>query len=494
MKEQSSIKENELDGALNALFLDTYSQKEDEGLARFVLEQEYNVVMPEKKKKKLLNKLSGRRGGLFFLLALIVLIAAIVLPIYFSITDQKGVTHFPVSARPDRSTLKPENIPTGIQTTNLPTKTPDDKSVSPAIITPTAGTNNNTSVVPTDSVYTVDAETREQKALVEENKKKLLPYFDEAGLAYFQSVKNEILLKLLKLDDQLYMKMEPGATLYQNREMLVSPFVMSDFPVTNLQYKVFLADLFRQGKINELEKCLPRDEVWKEYACGQLAENYFRSEAYNYFPVVNVSPVAMLLFCEWMEEEMNKSLAGYTRPNSKMARKKKEVIVRLPYDYEWIYAADASYAIIPDCGGYNTIYDPSEGLVNSNFFKRTSQLSKQAKKKLNRIDHLNDINRFGMSEQEMIAIYKEGMNFKRKKTVQAPAFSPEKVEDCCLAGHVVELINTKGGNTTLRGCCWKDKADYLKMANDFKKFDCSPFVGFRIVFVTRNGTYKDPFW
>jgi hypothetical protein len=494
MKDQSSINENDLDAALNALFLNKYSHTEDEALARFVLEQEYDVLMTDKKKKKLLNKLSGKRGGLFLLLALIGIIATIVLPIYFSITDQKGVTRFPVRARPNNSALKPENIPNGMHVAEPPEKRPERALTSPANATPGSADHHNTNAPAVDSLSGLEIAITDKKELVAENKKNLLPYFDEAGLAYFQSVKNDWLLKLLKLDNRLYMKMEPGSTRYQNREMLVSPFVMSDFPVTNLQYKVFLADLFRQGKINDLEKCLPKEEVWKEYACGQLAENYFRSESYNYFPVVNLSPEAMLLFCEWMEEEMNTMLAEAKIKKLKAADKKKTVTVRLPYDYEWIYAADASYAIIPDCGGYNTIYDPSEGLVNAYFFKRTSQLSKQAKKKLNRIDQLNDINRFGMSEQEMIGIYREAMNFKRKKDVPAQVFSAEKAEDCCLGGHVVELINTKDGGTTLRGCCWQDKSEYLKMAGDFKKYNGSPFVGFRIVLLSTNGTYKDPFW
>ncbi|HOZ87722.1 MAG TPA: SUMF1/EgtB/PvdO family nonheme iron enzyme, partial [Bacteroidia bacterium] len=418
----------------------------------------------------------------------------IVLPIYFSITDQKGVTRFPVIAPRGKSTFTPKNIPDGMPSNNPPEKTPERALISPANTTPGSAEHNNTNAAAADSLSGLESASTEKKEQVGENKKNLLPYFDEAGLAYFQSVKNDLFVKLLKLDNRFYMKMEPGSTRYQNREMLVSPFVMSDFPVTNLQYKVFLADLYRQGKINELEKCLPKEEVWKEYACGQLAENYFRSESYNYFPVVNLSPEAMLLFCEWMEEEMNTMLAVPKIKKLKTADKKKTVTVRLPYDYEWIYAADASYAIIPDCGGYNTIYDPSEGLVNGNFFKRTSQLSKQAKKKLNRIDQLNDINRFGMNEQEMIAIYREAMNFKRKKDVPAQVFSAEKTEDCCLGGHVVEMINTKDGGTTLRGCCWKDKTEYLKMAGDFKKFNGSPFVGFRIVLLTTNGTYKDPFW
>ena len=57
MKDLSSINENELDGVLNALFLEKYSRTEDEDVARFILDQEYDVVISEKKEKKFLTKL-----------------------------------------------------------------------------------------------------------------------------------------------------------------------------------------------------------------------------------------------------------------------------------------------------------------------------------------------------------------------------------------------------------------------------------------------------
>ena len=63
MKEFASINENELDGALNALFLETYSRETDEGMARFFLEQDYKVSINSKKEAELLARLNGKQGG-----------------------------------------------------------------------------------------------------------------------------------------------------------------------------------------------------------------------------------------------------------------------------------------------------------------------------------------------------------------------------------------------------------------------------------------------
>jgi uncharacterized protein (UPF0333 family) len=494
MKNLSSIQENELDCVLNALFLETYSQTEDESVARFIMDQEYDVIISEKKEKKLLAKLRRGRGGLFLLLLIIGLIITITLPIYFHLTDKKGSTIYSFTIPTNTVTIQSKEINQAVQIIDPVTMEQKSKIETHTITTSTFAANNGGIITISDTIKPTQNITEVKKEIVIENNEKKLPYFDEVGLAYFQVVKENVLLKLIKLDIKFYARIDPGATMYKNKEILVPPFVMSNFPVTNLHYKVFLADLYRQGKTNDLEKCLPKQEVWKEYSCYTLAKNYFENESYNDFPVVNISKEASLMFCKWLEEEMNKTLSGPKRSKLKSSSKKKEVTVRLPYDYEWIYAADAYYAIIPDCGGYNTIYDPSEGLVDKGFFKRTSQVNKRDKNKMTKMDKLSDVNRFGMTENEMITIFKDAMSFKDKKADPAdPSFSG-KMEDCCLAGHVGELINTKDGGTTIRGCCWKDKEEYLKMAEAYKKFGASPFVGFRVTFITKNASVKDPFW
>jgi hypothetical protein len=496
MQPKLSINENELDGALNAFFLERYSRIEDVDVARLILEQDYNAVISEKKEKRLLAKLNRGRRGPFLLLMLIGLFLVITLPIFFHLTDKSSTKKIPFSPQPLSAVItQSEEITRTFQTIDPVTKEQKNKTETHTVTTSTYTADGGGIITISDTIKPAQNNVETKKEVVEENKEKKLPYFDEVGLAYFQMVKDQVLKKILKLDNQVYARIDPGVTNYKGEELAVPPFVLSNHPVTNLQYKVFLADLFREGKMADLEKCLPKQDVWKDYGCTTLAKNYFENESYNDFPVVNVDREAIEMFCKWLEEEMNGSLNGPKKKFSKnSSSKQKHITVRLPYDYEWIYAVDAYYALIPDCGGYNTIYDVSEGLVDKNFFKRTSQISKHDKNKLNRIDKLSDVNRYGMTEAEMIAIFKEAISFKEKKADPAdPYFYPGKMEDCCLAGHVGELINTKSGGTTIRGCCWKDKEEYLKMTNQYKKQGASPFVGFRVVFIT-NGTYKDPFW
>lgn len=498
MKEFASINENDLDGVLNAIFLNTYSEKEDESVARFVLEEDYAMVIDETKERELLVRLSGENKLRTWIILILALIALLVFLFLFLSEKESSAGQSPqkTSALLNTITQPDEQI-----THTVLAKDPEtgeekvieirSKDTSHAI---TAGMDGQQNSFISDTAK--QAVQNDLPPRLDTVKEKELPYFDEVGLAYFQGVKDQMLLKILKLDNNLYTRIEPGSTTYKGQEMVVHPFVMSSFPVTNLQYKVFLSDLFRDGKMDEMKKCLPKQEVWKEYNCNILAKNYFDNESYNDFPVVNVTKEAMMIFCKWLEKEINAKLNGPAKKiKSKGGTPKKEILVSLPYDYQWIYAADAYYALIPDCGGYNTIYDVSEGLVDKDFFKRTSQVNKWDQKKMTWMDKLNDVNRFGMNETEMMNIFREAMAFKEKKIsgLETPAY-PGKMENCCLAGHVGELILLKDGGTMVRGCCWKNKAEYEEMTSVYKKYGASPFVGFRVAFIVKNTTNKDPFW
>lgn len=512
MKDPLTIQESELDGALNALFLDTYSQTSDEALAGFFLAQEYNVAVDESKEKKLIAKLNGNRGGkniLWIGLGILLLSSAVILYIGKNKEDHSSNSlsqSFHTSELEQESTISPghsknhassQNDNPGSShavADNLPaSKLPLDKGV---VITTPQDSSTIASIVPPTSIPIPSTE-------------KELPYFNKEGLNYFAKIKERILEKFLKIDDLLYGKTAPGSTKYKNEEVIVPPFVMSNFPVTNLQYKAFLADLVTQGRYEEMKKCLPKEEVWKEYNCNKLAKDYFSNEIYNDFPVVNVDLASANMFCEWMQAEFNMELDGASREvKSKFAKKgssstptkKKQVVVRLPYDYEWIYSVDAAYSLIPNCSGYNTIYDPSEGLVDKGFYKRTSQVSKLDKSKETKMDKLSDVNRFGMTEVEMIEIFKKAINYKNVTSKSAgnsadPASYPDNIEACCLAGHVCELIKNKEGELVVRGCCWQNKDEYLKMVDVYKKRGASPFIGFRVlIMTTERGKDKNPFW
>lgn len=501
MKDFTSIQENDLDGALNALFLETYSQKEDEVVARFCMEQDYAVTINSKKEAALLARLGGKSGGgkniMWFILAL-VLLAGSSLVLFIGKEEGEKIVETNSQITETNSNFTAATTQTNSATTNTQEKTVEKKAISAV---PYIVTDKFTPPV-IDSLGVSKTYVPEVAKEPIPEKEKELPYFNKAGLAHFAQIKEQMLQKLLKIDDLLYGKTAPGATMYKNTEVIVPPFVMSNFPVTNLEYKTFLADLVMQGRFEDMKKCLPKEEVWKEYGCPTLAKNYFSNEIYNDFPVVNIDLEASAMYCEWLQMETNEQLAAVSPKNSKTksTTKKKQVIVRLPYDYEWIYSADAAFALIPDCAGYNTIYDPSEGLVDKGFFKRTSQVNKINKSQETPMDKLSDVNRFGMTEAEILEIFKKAMNYKNVKSKSSgnpaePASYPDNVEACCLAGHVSELIKSKEGELKVRGCCWQNKDEYEKMLSVYNKNGASPFIGFRVLIITtERGSDKNPFW
>lgn len=505
-----SIEEQDLDGALNALFLAEFSRKDDEAIARFILDQDYDVQINKEKENKLLARLKGgsNRGWKYLLILLGLGFVTVSAYLLLSKTNSSNTTpdlpkaeqFIQTNSESQRITNSSENKINPVEQKNEINEVLASSPVSYTNYSEPNPPANTEVKEPSNQVPSSLPETKTEP--LEEIQ---LPYFNKEGLVYFGKVKEQMLSRIVKIDDKLYSKTEPGATFYKSREVLVSPFVMSQHPVTNLQYKAFLADLAMQGRLDDLKKCLPKVEVWKEYGCYVLAKNYFESEAYNDFPVVNIEKEATILFCEWLELETNAKLAENTEVSSskfsggikgKVTGKRKQVIVRLPYDYEWIYSADAAFSLCPDCGdAYNTIYDPSEGLVDKNFCKRNSQISARGKRKLNRMDELCDINRFGMTETEMISIFQEAMNFKPVKNATDPATYPGNIENCTTAGHVCELIKQKDGGMTVRGCCWKTKDEYNKMMDAFKKNGASPFIGFRVAIQNaERGTDKNPFW
>lgn len=502
MKDFNLIHENDLDGALNALFLETYSQKEDEGVARFCMDQDYVVTINSKKEAAMLARLGGKSGGGKNIILLIGILFLISVMSFFLFTGkEEGEKIVEINSQIAETNSKSSTTSTQTASTALTTeeKTEEKKAVSPV---PYIVTDKFTPPV-IDSLGVAKTYVPDVANEPITEKEKELPYFNKAGLAHFAQVKDKMLQKLLKIDDLLYGKTSPGATMYKNTEVIVPPFVMSNFPVTNLEYKTFLADLVMQGRFEDMKKCLPKEEVWKEYGCPTLAKNYFSNEIYNDFPVVNIGLEASAMYCEWLQMETNEQIAAASPKNSKTksTAKKKQVIVRLPYDYEWIYSADAAFALIPDCGsGYNTIYDPSEGLVDKGFFKRTSQVNKINKSQETPMDKLSDVNRFGMTEAEMIEIFKKAMNYKNVKSKSSgnpaePASYPDNVEACCLAGHVSELIKSKEGELKVRGCCWQNKDEYQKMLSVYNKNGASPFIGFRVLIITtERGSDKNPFW
>lgn len=116
----------------------------------------------------------------------------------------------------------------------------------------------------------------------------------------------------------------------------VNAFYMAKHEVTNLQYRIFLGDLKRQGKIDEYIIALPDSTQWRDSLAYNepMVEFYFRHPAYENYPVVNITHEGALLYCKWLGDQY--SNAEY------------KVKFRLPSREEWMWAAQG--------GMQNTVY------------------------------------------------------------------------------------------------------------------------------------------
>lgn len=148
---------------------------------------------------------------------------------------------------------------------------------------------------------------------------------------------------------------------------MIDGFAMRNMAVSNLEYKAFLADLISQNRTSDYFKAQVLSETWSKYHCDQIASSYFQNETYNDFPVVNVSYEGAVLFCKWLQEELEiYTIQHHIKNNG--------IQIRLPYCEEWICAARDGYAKISYEKGYHTMYDITEGLVDKSFANRQEKI------------------------------------------------------------------------------------------------------------------------
>jgi hypothetical protein len=476
MKEPGHITEGSLDAALNAFFLESDSAADDLA-ARFVFSQNYDVTIDPAKEKNLIARLkkntNGGNGFNYFLIGgFLLIIIFFMVSIIVSNSSSRyranglhKLDQFPVIAADTGSTL--------VVTAN------DGKLT----ITPEKTKENSIPVViQVDQPPVFFSEDPVLYGFAPEK-----PLFSEQDLQHYLSLKKIFLEKLLSFDKDVYTKVVEGQVTYGSEIKPVYPFAMRNSAVTNLEYKIFLADLVQNGKTSELNKALVRTGNWNNYSCPRLASVYFQDSRYNDFPVVNVSREGMLLYCEWLEEQVNQAYL-LTHPKADSLK------VRLPGDFEWLYAIRAGYSRLPDCSsGYNTIYDSREGLVDKSFLKRLALIRKRDRSKLTYVDGLYAINRYGMSENEIINIFENGLSYCADSL--KPGEAGKVLKYLGKAGHVSELIRDVKGRTIVIGSCWASKEEYMKMVGEFNSYSASPFVGFRFIVTGESkGSPKNPFW
>lgn len=87
-------------------------------------------------------------------------------------------------------------------------------------------------------------------------------------------------------------------------------FFMFETEITNAQYKLYLKDLQRQEKTEELAIAAVNSDLWNTLGGFNqpLVDNYFSHPAYADYPVVNLSYEAAVNYCKWMTQRFNNQL------------------------------------------------------------------------------------------------------------------------------------------------------------------------------------------
>jgi hypothetical protein len=479
MPDKKDIDENELDKLLNGLFLEETGKTVNEDAAQFIFSQEYDVTADPGKEKELLQKLGkGRKGfGGYKLYLSVIAVVILTSVLFYYVKKQKALnTKNNISQKISETDIPGSSqsiVPDEMQPVSIKVKKSRDTFGREIYIVP---------ILKIDSLKTSPAEITEKSI---QNTEPELPFVTEPDKLRYKKIKNLMLQKLYDRDKTLYTHIEADQMSYCNKTFTTSAFNMRIMGITNLEYKTFLADLLVQNRKQDYEAAKVFSEKWITNGYNELVKDYFRDEKYNDFPVVNITIEGAKLFCKWQEEEIK----VYMKQNK---LKFKPLRVRLPFDYEWLYAARAGYVKIAFEENYNTIFDLSEGLVDESFVNRTKKITKQVKRK-DSLYSLISINHYGWSEKDLIELFNKGLKY--YNPFPGDTIHSERMRIYGKTAHVSEIIEEKrSAQIWLIGASWKDKTDYLKLQNEFKTAGASPFVGFRPVVINGNDqVYMNPF-
>jgi len=94
-----------------------------------------------------------------------------------------------------------------------------------------------------------------------------------------------------------------GKTYINGEERTVEAFYISNTEISNKEYKEFLEALKNYGDENLLERIKVNHEGWKKLLAESqpFVEFYFENDAYNDYPVVNITKDAAEIYCKYLK-------------------------------------------------------------------------------------------------------------------------------------------------------------------------------------------------
>jgi formylglycine-generating enzyme required for sulfatase activity len=214
----------------------------------------------------------------------------------------------------------------------------------------------------------------------------------------------------------------------------------SKFEVSNKQYSCFINSLKTTKKNDILEIAQIDSTKWHDSLSNDnlYTKFYHNNPAFGNYPVLNISHLAAIKFCEWLTDEYNSS----------DFKKYKKVKFRLPTEQEWIMAASGedNGAIYPWKG--NELIN-KKGLLMCNFLIPTNDSLGIAGSITNTPD----------------------------KTVLVKYFYPNNLGLYNMSGNAAEMLSDRN---IVKGGSWSDKAEFMTISSK-QEYDGSAkrTVGFR---------------
>lgn len=201
----------------------------------------------------------------------------------------------------------------------------------------------------------------------------------------------------------------------------------SQFEVSNEQYELFLTDLLKQKRYDELEIAKANKVDWKNLKpeWKDLTEKEMFANGHPddpKHPVVNISYQAAQLYCKWLTEVYN---------NTEHKKKQfNQVVFRLPTEKEWEMIAMAGKALGPFAWG-GPYYRNTKGCYLGNLDVSDQKVIKSASEECNSCGRQDDDGGF--------------------YTVPVMSYSPNGFSLYCITGNVAEMVQEKG---KVKGGSW----------------------------------------
>ena len=247
------------------------------------------------------------------------------------------------------------------------------------------------------------------------------------------------------------------ASMVQFKEEIksVNGFYISKFEVTNADYRAFLSDLKKSGKLELHEKCKVDSNNWSNEHPNAFFEpmvnQYHSHPAYDNYPVVNITKEAAQEYCSWLTKQLNDEYKedGFT------------FLIRLPQQYEWLSAANGNFKNITYSWGGNRLRN-AKGcyLANFNTYGPESITYNQKKDRFEVVENLK--------------VKEEGLFF---LTAPVDSYSPSQLDIYNLNGNAAEMVT----ENLAFGGSWFSPGYDIRNESNYEFSGVSSKVGFRPV-------------